>query len=69
MKVELAKDCPLNVNEDSCPNCESDDCPIDRNIQRIMGMPKAHRDNLKKFLLQKIDQASNESQSTPEAKP
>ena len=55
-EIEYAKDCPHNTSEDSCPNCEREDCPIDRNIQKIMGMPKAHRDNLRKFLLQKIEE-------------
>ena len=58
VEIELAKDCKYNISEDSCPNCEREDCPIDRNIQRIMRMPKKQTLLLKKFLLQKIEEAS-----------
>lgn len=34
-KMKTAKDCPYNVSEDSCPNCEREDCPIDAQINWI----------------------------------
>lgn len=68
VEIEYAKDCPHNVSEDSCPNCEREDCPIDRNIQRIMGMPKKQTLLLKKFLLQKIDDASLNQKFTKDGK-
>ena len=31
-KIQSFKDCPYNVSEDSCPNCEREDCPIEQHL-------------------------------------
>lgn len=41
-KAESFETCPYNIAENSCPNCEREDCPTERALQKLYANVETH---------------------------